>query len=121
MSRKSITVHLNGIKSNTDGVGAMVMLYTKNKKKKIIQRRWAEYTQGGLPSQNESGVRFGVSEGIEVLGLKVRWPYLKNTGITSGQVLEKLYSLKDFISQDKIEITVCEDGKVLNGRMSCQF
>jgi hypothetical protein len=119
--RKSITVHLNGIKSNTDGIGAMVMLYTKNKKKKVVQRRWVEYTQGGLPSQNESGVRFGVSEGIEVLGLKVRWPYLKNTGISSGQVLEKLYSLKDFISQDKIEITVCEDGKVLNGRMSCQF
>lgn len=118
---KSITVHLNGVRANTEGIGAMVMLYTKNKKNKIIQRRWNEYSQGGLPSQNESGVRFGVPPSVEVVGLKVRWPILKNSVLSSGQVLEKLYSLKEFISQDRIEITVCEDGKILSGKMSCQF
>lgn len=119
--RKSIKVHLNGIKSNTDGIGAMVMLYMSKGKKKLVQRRWTEYSQGGLPSQNEEGVLFGVSEGTQVLGLKVRWPIVKTGGLSSGQVLEKLYSLGEFISQDKIEVTVCEDGKILNGKMSCQF
>jgi hypothetical protein len=121
MGKKSIKVHLHGIKSNTDGVGAMVMLYTKNKKKKIVQRRWVESSQGGLPSQNESGVLFGVGEGVEIVGLKVRWPYLKKNGFNSGDILDKLYSLKNYVNKDFIEITVCEDGKVLNGKMSCQF
>lgn len=119
--RKSIKVHLHGLKSNTDGLGAMVMLFTQEKNKKIIQRRWVEYSQGGLPSQNESGVHFGIPEGIEAVGVKVRWPYVKKTGFSSGEVIEKLYSLKGFMNKDYVEITVCEDGKILNGKMSCNF
>jgi len=119
--RKAIKVHLNGIKSNTDAIGAMVMLYTQKGNKKTVQRRWVEYSQGGLPSQNESGVHFGVGEGVEVVGVKVRWPYVKKNGFNSGDVLEKLYSLKNIPQKDFMEITVCEDGKVLNGKISCQF
>jgi hypothetical protein len=121
LGRKSIKVHLNGIKSNTDGIGAMVMLYTQTKNKKIVQRRWNETSQGGLPSQNESGVHFGVGEGVEVVGVKVRWPYIRKNGFNSGEVIEKLYSVKGLPEKDFLEITVCEDGKVLNGKMSCQF
>lgn len=121
IGRRAIKVHLSGIKSNTDGIGAMVMLYTQTKNKKIVQRRWVEYTQGGLPSQNESGVHFGVGEGVQVVGLKVRWPFLRKTGFSSGEVLEKMYSLKNFPENKFLEITVCEDGKILNGKMSCQF
>lgn len=121
IGRKAFKIHLHGIKSNTEGIGAMVMLYTQTKNKKIVQRRWVEYTQGGLPSQNESGVHFGVAEGVEVVGVKVRWPYLKKSGYNSGEVLEKLYSLKGYTNKDFVEITVCEDGKVLSGKMSCQF
>jgi hypothetical protein len=36
-------------------------------------------------------------------------------------VLEKLYSLKDYPDKSFLELTVCEDGKVLNGKMGCQF
>lgn len=121
IGRRAIKINLNGIKSNTDAIGAMVMLYTQTRTKKIVQRRWVEYTQGGLPSQNESGVVFGVGEGVEVVGVKVRWPYLKKTGFSSGEVLEKLYTLKDYPEKDFLELTVCEDGKVLNGKISCQF
>ncbi|MFP5385218.1 MAG: CRTAC1 family protein [Bacteriovoracia bacterium] len=121
IGRKSVKVHLNGIKSNTEGIGAMVMLYTQSKTKKVVQRRWVEYSQGGLPSQNESGILFGVPEGIEVVGVKVRWPYVRKQGFSSGEVIEKLYSLKNFPQKDQLEITVCEDGKVLNGKMSCSF
>ena len=120
--RKSIKVNLHGVKSNTEGIGAMVMLYTQTKdKKKIVQRRWVEYTQGGLPSQNESGVHFGVPEGVSIVGVKVRWPYVRQKGFSSGEVLEKLYSLKGFPEKDHLEVTVCEDGKILNGKISCQF
>jgi enediyne biosynthesis protein E4 len=119
--RKALRVHLNGIKSNTEAIGAMVMLYTQTKNKKIVQRRWVEYSQGGLPSQNESGVHFGIPEGVEVVGVKVRWPYVQKRGFNRGDTIEKLYSLKGVPDKDYVEITVCEDGKVLNGKISCQF
>ena len=119
--RRAVKVHLNGIKSNTDGIGSMVMLYTQTKAKKIVQRRWVEYSQGGLPSQNESGVIFGIPEGVEVIGVKVRWPYMMKKGFNSGDVLEKLYSLKGMKDKDLIEVTVCEDGKILSGKISCSF
>ncbi len=121
IGQKTIKIHLNGIKSNTDALGAMVMLYTQSKNKKIVQRRWVEYSQGGLPSQNEGGVHFGVSSGVDIVGAKVKWPYLRKNGFSTGVVLEKLYSLKNISNKEHIEITLCEDGKILNGKMSCQF
>ncbi len=119
--RKSINVHLRGIKSNTHGLGAMVMLYTQKDKQKIVQRRWVEYSQGGLSSQNEEGVHFGVDAGVEVVGVKVRWPYKSKTGFKEGQVLEKLYPMNGLASGDVTHVTVCEDGKILSGKISCQF
>lgn len=118
---KSVRVHLNGVKSNTDAIGAMVMLYTVDKGKKIVQRRWMEYSQGGLPSQNESGVHFGVPEGVEILGVKVRWPYVRRTGAGMGENIEKLYSIKHLTKDKNIEVTLCEDGKVMKGKQSCRF
>lgn len=119
--RRSVKVHLHGIKSNSQGLGAMVMLYTQNKDQKIIQRRWVEMSQGGLPSQNESGVHFGVPAGVETVGLKVRWPFARRTGLSSGSVLEKLYSLKAFPEREHLEVTLCEDGKVLPGNTTCSL
>ncbi len=120
--RKSLKVNLGGLKSNHLGLGAMVMLYQKKEGRKIIQRRWVEYSQGGLMSQNEDGIYFGIDESVEIVGLKVRWPFVQKAGFKQGEVLEKLYSTKGIFNQkDHTEITVCEDGKVLPGKMSCQF
>ncbi len=119
--KRSIKVHLHGIKSNSQGIGAMVMLYTIAGEKKTVQRRWMETVQGGLPSQNESGVLFGLSAGVEVVGVKVRWPYVQRTGMGSGTVLEKLYSLKSIPTREHLEITLCENGQVLPGKVSCQI
>ena len=119
--RKSIKVHLRGIKSNTEALGAMVMLYTKRNNKKTVQRRWNEYSQGGLTSQNEEGVHFGIDAGVEAVGVKVRWPYKSKFGFKQGQVIEKLYSLQRLMTKDFVEVTVCEDGKILSGKISCQF
>lgn len=119
--RKAIKVYLKGVKSNTQALGAMVMLYTQKEKQKIVQRRWVEYSQGGLTSQNEDGVHFGVDKGVEAVGIKVRWPYQAKTGMKQGQVIEKLYSLKGFQLGNLTEVTVCEDGKIMAGDISCQF
>ncbi len=119
--RRAIKVHVNGQKANADGLGAMVMLYTKQDGKNVVQRRWAESSQGGLPSQNEAGVHCGIGEGVEALGVKVRWPLVKKTGFGAGSVVEKLYSLEGFGTPEFLEVTVCEDGKILGGKISCQF
>ena len=119
--RKSLKVHLKGTKSNTEAIGAMVMLYTRKNNKKIVQRRWNEYSQGGLSSQNEDGVHFGIDAGVEALGVKVRWPYISKFGFKQGQVIEKLYPLQGHMTKDFVEVTVCEDGKILAGNISCQF
>ena len=120
--RRSLKVHLGGIKSNHQGIGSMVMLYQKKEGKKIIQRRWVEYSQGGLMSQNEDGVYFGIDQNVEIVGLKLRWPYSQKSGFKQGEVIEKLYPTKGLLSEKNYsEITLCEDGKVLPGKMSCQF
>jgi hypothetical protein len=98
-----------------------VLFYTRNikSKKKVVQRRWVEYTQGGLASQNESGITFGLGPDWEAVGLKVKWPFVNRTGRNSGVTIEKLYTLKDLPFKDHLNVTVCEDGKVLVGRVSC--
>ncbi len=118
--RRSLTVHLSAAKANTEGIGAMVMLYTQTKSGKIVQRRWAESTQGGLPSQNEAGVRFGIGEGVEAVGVKVRWPYRKPGSDSTSGVLEKLYPLKGLLGPEHTEVTVCDEGNILRGKTSCQ-
>jgi hypothetical protein len=119
--KKSVRVHLRGLKSNTEAIGAMVLFYTRNikSKKKVVQRRWVEYTQGGLASQNESGITFGLNADWEAVGLKVKWPFVNRTGRSSGVTIEKLYTLKDLPMKDHLDVTLCEDGKVLVGKVSC--
>jgi enediyne biosynthesis protein E4 len=119
--RRAIKVHLHGRKANTHGLGAMVMLYTEKQNKKIIQRRWTEYSQGGLASQNESGIHFGVDANTKVLGVKVRWPYVQKEGFRGGTINEKMYSLSDFGQKEYLEVTACENGKIFLGKVSCQF
>lgn len=119
-ARKAIRVYLSGTKSNSQGIGATVMLYTQNGKKKIVQKRWAEYTQGGLPSQNEDGVHFGVGENFEIKGIKVRWPIAKKNGSNLGPAIEKLYSLVGLEQKPYLQVTVCEDGRFYMGKVSCR-
>lgn len=118
---KAVRIHLDGTRSNSQGIGAMVMLYTMKEKEKFIQSRWVEYSQGGLPSQNESGVHFGVHSSHNILGVKVRWPIRRSKNDRLSEPLEKLYSLKEFLSGSLTEVTLCENGKVLRGKTSCYF
>ncbi len=119
-----IRFHLNGVNANTDGIGAMVIASLVSKQKpevKLTQRRWIEYFQGGLASQNEKGLILAIPEKFEISNIKVRWPFMKRTGRGAGDILEQNYQVKSFLNKSLSELTLCENGKILKGKSSCQF
>lgn len=112
--------YLEGNKANEQGIGAMVMLYTLVDGKQVIQRRWNETIQGGLASQNQAGVHFGVAATAKTVGVKVRWPILKSGSIRSGDALERMYQLKEDPKKSLQAWTLCEDGRVMAGKVKCK-
>ncbi|MCE3011600.1 MAG: VCBS repeat-containing protein, partial [Proteobacteria bacterium] len=118
-SGRSVRFYLEGKVANAQGLGSMLMLYSQSASKKNIQRRWYELSQGGTPSQLPKGVHFGVEASSEVLGVKVRWPTLGAKDLLNSKPIERLYKIKDNKSKNYQEFTLCEDGKILEGRFSC--
>jgi len=114
---RAYVFHLDGEAANEQGLGAMVMLYTLKGAQQVVQRRWNELVQGGLPSQNPPGVHFGVDEEAKLVGVKVRWPILRRER-RPQRPLERLYPLKGN-GQARQEWTLCEDGRALPGRLPC--
>lgn len=119
VSGRAHVFHLEGRKANNLGIGAMVMLYTLVDGKQVIQRRWNETVQGGLSSQNQTGVHFGVGAATKTVGVKVRWPILKSGSIRSGDILERMYQLKENPKKSLQVWTLCEDGRAIEGRFKC--
>lgn len=120
LTGRSRVFYLEGERANGQGIGAMVMLYTVEGTKQVVQRSWNEFVQGGLSSQRPAGVRFGVAAQTQVLGVKVRWPILKGGSGRSTAVVEKMYPLVDDAKKPLQEWTLCEDGRVSPGRFSCK-
>lgn len=118
-SGRGRTFFLSGKKGNTHGLGAMIMLYTLVNGKQVVQRRWNEWVQGGLASQNPEGIHFGLDSDAKLLGVKVRWPVTKGNTLRSGQVLERMYRLEDRPKLGTQSWTLCEDGRNFEGRFSC--
>lgn len=112
--RRSFKLHLNGQKSNTLGIGSMVILKTNKRE----MRKWTQSVYGPLPSQNESGVHFGLGND-RALELEVRWPILIAQKNGQKKQLIKKYSLKKYRSKKHYELTVCENGKLLPGKRTC--
>lgn len=116
-----LKIHLGGTSSASDAVGSMIVLSTTKNKKTKTQRRWLEYSMGGIPSQHESGVIFGIEKGALVKEVKVRWPYLKNIGFSQEEIIEKIYSIQSLLKDPYTEVTLCESGKVFSGKVSCDL
>ncbi len=114
-SGRALVFHLRGKTANLQGLGAMVMLHTKTPTGRVIQRRWNELSQGGLPSQAPEGVAFGVEHETRVTGLKVRWPVLRG-----ARPLETTYTIGEDPSRPRQDWTLCEDGRALPGQASCR-
>ncbi len=121
---KILKIHLHGIKSNSDAFGSLVeftMMSKRSSEIKIHQKRWNETIQGGLPSQNESGVIFGIPSDYLPVDVKVTWPFVKKNTSAMGEVLKVRYNLKDFKIKNYTEITLCENGTILEGKKQCYF
>jgi len=106
---KSLKINLVGKNSNTDGVGAklsLVLVSKKNPKVKKIQTRWVEYSQGGLPSQNESNMIFGVPHEFKPQEIQVSWPFVKNMSKSKTEINLKTYKINDSSFKKKLELTL---------------
>lgn len=104
---KGLRFYLRGKKANTFGIGATVELVSN----KRIQKRFVEYSNGNLPSQNEEGIHFGLEEDEKAIELRVRWPYLKK-----GKPQRWGYDLENS-NKSYQQFTVCDNGKLSKGRL----
>jgi hypothetical protein len=119
---RSVRVYFDGKKMNHQGIGSMVWMYTESPHKKLIQKRWVEYSQGGFPSQNEEGIFFGIPRGMKLRGFKVRFPLKKSEKYSKTDPVEWRFSIdeKDQ-NQNQLIFTLCEDGQGLIGKKSCKM
>ncbi len=119
LSGRSFRFYLEGKTANSQGIGSMLMLYSQSAGKRKIQRRWYELSQGGTPSQLPSGVHFGLDGSGDALGVKVRWPTLGAKDLMNSKPIERMYKIQDNKTKNYQEFTLCENGKILEGRFSC--
>ena len=86
---------------------------------KVVQRRWYELSQGGIPSQLPPGIHFGVDAGVRVVGVKVRWPVRARSRAREHQTLERLYKITDDGKKGHAVFTLCENGQLHAERFRC--
>ncbi|MBT7609832.1 MAG: VCBS repeat-containing protein [Bacteriovoracaceae bacterium] len=108
LKKRSFRFHLKGIHSNSHGYGALLKLKTN----KTTLTKWNETISGPLPSQNESGIYFGLGEGLPQK-ITVNWPIILKDKKTQ-HILE--YSLKNFQKKLHYDLVLCEDGSILLDR-----
>lgn len=110
--RKSLRIHLDGVNSNAHGWGALIELETE----KFTQKRWVEYISGPQPSQSEYGMHFGLDLKNGLKSATVTWPILEKRQIP----LKVQYDIGSLIFGDHLEVTFCEDGRILQGKARCR-
>ena len=110
----TLKLWLRGDKSNSDGLGAMVILKTN----KNIYRRYIQSNSKPLPSQNEGGTHFAFRD-EKFISLDIRWPYLLKEKGRKALLLTRAYNLPKLKHGKHQEFTLCENGRVLNGRVRC--
>jgi hypothetical protein len=113
-----LRLYLRGQKSNYHGLNATVIVKVLKDKKFTIRKQNVSYSYGGLPPQNEEGLLFALAEGESIDYIKVRWPYTKTLN-QSRAGLEKVYKVKKEYMK-AINITLCENGDYLVGRLPCK-
>ena len=113
--KRSIRFFLHGKDANRDGLGAMVILKTKNKS----MRQWVEYAKGPFQSQNEKGILFGLGKEDDPVFVKVRWPVVKSRRGGRAVVLSKVYSMALLDFEIHSDITLCESGSWHVGKTTC--
>lgn len=114
-SRKSLRIYLNGKKANITGLGSMIILQTNTR----VRRHWVEYSQGGLSSQNEEGIIFGIEKGEKLEQIMVRWPYFNKFQKKYTSYHVSMHDVSRLTFTKSMEITLCENEKILIGKSIC--
>lgn len=106
--QRSLQVYLRGKKSNPQGIGASVVLRTHLRKK----IEYAEWSQGGPPSQNEALLYFVLDKNERARSLEVTWPFKDK----KGQATTVHYDLTRFKFSQANVLTLCENGQIYLGK-----
>lgn len=117
---KILRVYPKGTKSNTSALGGMVILESLLGGEKLVRRQYVEYSQGGLPSQNEEGLFFTVAPNETPKKIHVKWPIFQSTKGMGRSFLERSYSLEGIKFKDFNVLTTCEDGRVFFKKKTCR-
>lgn len=117
---KTLRVYPKGTKSNTSALGGMVILESELNGEKLVRRQYVEYSQGGLPSQNEEGLFFTIAPNETPKKIHVKWPIYQSTRGKGRSFLERSYSLEGIKFKDFNVLTTCEDGRVFFKKKSCR-
>jgi hypothetical protein len=113
-----IRIYPRGKKSNWHALGAMIILKVTNDGNTFYRRQYVDYSQGGLPPQNEEGILFGLQPGDKIEFIKVRWPYTKRLNQNRAG-LEQIYNFQYDLKETR-DITLCENGDYLIGKRNCR-
>jgi hypothetical protein len=105
--KRTLTVILKGAQANIDGIGATVTLVTKDRE----QKRYVEYVRGGLASQNQKNLIFGLGTGFSIPKIKVSWPIGKKNSIGNIVPVVREYSLSGYRFKTHLTVMLSDDGK----------
>ncbi len=108
-SRRVMKVVLRGTKANYHGIGSTVTLRTN----KAQYKRVVDYSYGGLSSQNEEGLWFGVGAKEKLLSIEVRWPLAQKDRLGRSYPVRKVYQLSELAFKKKVTLTLLESGRYL--------
>jgi hypothetical protein len=111
---RSIRFYLQGTQANRQALGASVILKVQKGRDLIRKIQVVDYSQGGLPPQNEEGMHYGVGANESVVSVSVRWPYSDSLNQKTAGI-ERLYKIPNDFTKT-IEITLCESGDFFVGR-----
>ena len=110
--RRSLRIFLRGKNANVQGIGAMVLMKTS----KGIRRHWVEYSHGGLPSQNEEGIYFGLEKGEKIDSAVIRWPISDKSRKPYKAETRFKYEFSKLDFNYHYEVTLYDDGSWKGGR-----
>jgi hypothetical protein len=107
--KRVVKVVLRGKKANYHGIGATVTLKTnKSKYKRVV-----DFSYGGLSSQNQEGLWFGMGDQEAPLSIEVRWPLVKKDRLGRSYPLRRVYKISNLSFKKKVSLILLESGRFL--------
>lgn len=109
--KRVLRLLLKSRSENSRGIGATLKITSNIDTRRIHY----EFSQGGVPSQNQEGLNIGLREGERISSIRVSWP-LKGKGETWLRTSHKI-RLSNSPYQ---EWTLCDSGKSKIGNKDCR-